>query len=161
MGLRKKFWETTGVTVSRMNKPTVLKTFNNCRDNRPEPAPSSLSVQRLRVYFRYQSTKGGLVNFRHSFAVLCLTKSQRGWGTAEHTKGRGKTSLTTTEIQGGCTTIYNLPSLLCDSRGGWREEQREGGDTDSDGGWPVNSRAEEETIVFFPLTGALCDQHTG
>lgn len=111
--------------------------------------------------FSIKAQRGGLVNFRHSFAVLCLPKSQCGWSTAEHTKGRAKTSLTTTEIQGGCTTIYNLPSLLCDSRGGWREEQREGGDTDSDGGWPVNSRAEEKTIVFFPLTGALCEQHTG
>lgn len=43
----------------------------------------------------------------------------------EHTEGRGQTSLTTTKIQGGCTTIYNLPSLLRDSRGGWREGERE------------------------------------
>lgn len=40
-------------------------------------------------------------------------------------KGEAKTSLTTTKIQGGCTTIYNLPSLLRDSRGGWREGERE------------------------------------
>ena len=33
--------------------------------------------------------------------------------------------MTTTKIQGGCTTIYNLPSLLRDSRGGWREGERE------------------------------------
>lgn len=65
-----------------------------------------------------QTHKKGRVNFRHSFSVLCLSKSQRGWSTAEHTKGKGQTSLTTTKIQGGCTTIYNLASRLRDSRGG-------------------------------------------
>lgn len=72
--------------------------------------------------------KRGLVNFRHSFAALCLSKSQRGWGTAEQTKGRGKTttSSTTTQILGGCATIYNLPSLLCDSVGERKEGETQG-----------------------------------
>lgn len=98
-------------------------------------------------------------NFRHSFAMLCLLNSQCGWGAAEHTKGRGQTSLTTTTTQGGCITIYNLPCLLHDSRGGWREgervgereRERRGGTRHTVRGWPVNSRAEEKTIVFlFP-----------
>lgn len=54
-----------------------------------------------------------------------------------------KTSSTTSQIQGGCTTIYNLAgSLLCDRRG------------ESESG-AVDSRAEEKTIVFNPPTEAL------
>lgn len=82
------------------------------------------------------------------FMVPCLLKSQRGWGTTERTKGRGKTLLTTTEIRSGCSTIYNLPSLLCDSRRGWRERERE---ADTQTGRPVNSTGKEKTIVYFPV----------
>lgn len=62
-------------------------------------------------------------------------------------KERGQTFLTTTTIQGACTTIYNLPCLLRDSRGGWRERERRGEGA-------VNFSAEEKTIVlWFPGLG--------
>lgn len=113
---------------------------------------SGRSSRQIKKKHKKKPHKRGLVNFHHSFVALCLSKSQRGWSPAEHTKGRGKTSLTTTKSQGGCTTIYNLPSLLCDSRGGWREGGMEGErerDRHTDREWPVNSGAEEKTIVLF------------
>lgn len=90
--------------------------------------------------------KKDLANFCHIFAMLCLLKSQRSWSTAEHTKGRGQTSLTTTKIQGGCTTIYNLPCLLCDSRGGCRE----GGETrHTEKRLAYEFQSRGKTIVLF------------
>lgn len=79
---------------------------------------ASWSGRSSNIKTQTQTHKEGRANFLHSFLVLCLLRSQCGWSTAEHTKGKGQTSLTTTKIQGGCTTIYNLPSRLRDSRGG-------------------------------------------
>lgn len=39
--------------------------------------------------------------------------------------------MTTTAIQGGCTTIYNLPSLLCDSRGVEGKAKERGRETET------------------------------
>lgn len=93
--------------------------------------------------------------------ALCLLKSQHGLSTAEHTEGRGKTSLTTTKIQGGCTTIYNLPSLLCDSRGGWREGERGCEESEESENQThrqrvaceFQSRGKDHCLGFFPWLG--------
>lgn len=68
----------------------------------------------------------------NSFEMFCLgEKMSLVKGHGEHSKRETKTSLTTTKIQGGCTTIYNLPSLFCDSsrEGGGRREREKEGDT--------------------------------
>lgn len=122
---------------------TLLEPFNNYKHHWPTLTTAQEMLHRRTSWSGCSSdirkhTKEARANFRHSSVALCLSKSQRGWSTAEHTKGRGQTSLTTTKIQGGCTTIYNLPSLLRDSRGGWREGEREQrgreADTQTEGG---------------------------
>lgn len=76
-----------------------------------------MSSRLLCICEQHRGTEGSLVNFRHRFAVVYLPKSLHSSGHGGDTPRReAKTSSTTSEIQGGCATIYNLASsLLCDS----------------------------------------------
>lgn len=71
----------------------------------------------------------------------------------------------TTMIQGGRATIYNLPGLLCDGRGGLKEGERvRRRHTRAEGGrWIPQERTDHGwwCFIFPPRLEPFCDQCSG
>lgn len=130
----------TGIMGLSISSCTLL---NNCRHH---GAASCKTHQEEAInchpgYFAFVSsinTEGESGKFPPRFCSSLFGEipARLGARQGQHRRGRQKTSSTTSEIQGGCATIYNLAgSLLCDS-----------GESESG---TVNSRAEERPLFLI------------